>query len=641
MNRARCVGLMVGLLGLALHGCRPPIGPASAKAPAPERAALAAEAAKPLKTVRAPGAVRHEIAFELKAQRRLQIRSRYPSQRRAEVVVAMPVWIPGSYLLREFARNVIAPRAFDGAGTPLEMRKISKNRMKISTGGADVVELRYELYANEMTVRTSFVGPEYAVINPAATFFDDPERENAPVELALALPPGWSAAVALDEVQGAAATYAAPSFDALVDAPIIAGPLEVTSFDAAGTPVQLVNVGDSRRFPKTRATGALQALVREQAAFWGKVPFDRYLFLNVLDSAGGGLEHGSSTLLMFPTTRLGGQKGWRRWLGLASHELFHAWNGKRLRPRVLGPFDLEREAYTRALWFVEGVTSYYDDLLLRRAGLHDDDSYLATLSSALDRLERTPGEEVQSLARSSFDAWIEFYRRDAESTNTAISYYTKGALVAWALDAELRVRSDGKRSLDDVMRAAYGRYSGERGYADEALFEVIAEVGGPEVAEWARRWVETPERLALGRTLTAFGLERTDESKPAPEDELDAEVWAGKKASMAWTGHASEGRWVVDEVLVDGPAWLAGVAPEDEVIALDGDRIPPDGPGAVLSKRSPETKVEITVARRGRLLRLEGTIGVRREKVKIQIAEDASEAAQARRAAWWRSSAAR
>jgi predicted metalloprotease with PDZ domain len=590
---------------------------------------------------RDPGALRFEVRFEGRRQRRFEVQAVYPTRGREAITVAMPVWIPGSYLLREFARNVIAPSARTLAGAELPLEKVAKNRLRVrAPKAAEAVVLSYRVYASELTVRTNFVGPDYAVLNPAATFFSDVAHPDAPIELALHLPASWPEAhAALPRVKtvgtSSAVGFRAPDFDALVDAPVIAGPVRIDGFEARGVPHHLVSVGDLRRFPFERAARDVEKIARAQADFWGGFPYERYHFLSVLDEAGGGLEHRASTLIMFPPDRAAGDlAGWRRWLGLVSHELFHAWNGKRLRPEVLGPFDLEREAYTESLWFVEGLTSYYDDLLLRRAGLHDDESYLAALTRNAARLARTPGEAVQSLAQASYDAWIEFYRPDAASANTAVSYYVKGSLVAFRLDAAIRARTGGDQSLDDVLRAAYARFSGEEGYSDDAIYDVLEEVGGPEVRALALKLVREPGVLDLEPALRTFGLRFDAERGPLPDDPLAARAERAERAWLGLSGEVREGRFFVREVRRDGPAWRAGLRPEDEVIALGDDRVPPEGLEGVLERHGPGDAVEVLVARRGRIRTLEAVVGERPRPPRIVIDEDASHAAKRQRARW-------
>lgn len=617
-------------------GCKPPAPKVVEGGPSSSAPAL--DTWKAPTQARVPGAVVYEVFFEQRAQRRLRVRATYPTEGRETVTLVMPVWIPGSYLIREFSRNVIFPSGFDLEGRSLSLEKTAKNRFRVSVGKeVKSVVFEYLVYANTLTVRGSYVDADYGVINPAATFFYDEARAAKVHELVLHLPESWTGAeAALDRLSlgGAAVAFSAPSFEALVDAPLVVGQPVMDRFEVNGVAHGLVHIGRVATFPRAKAREAVELVAKAQARFWGNIPYASYLFLNVLDHAGGGLEHLNSTLVMYPPERAFTVTGWRRWLSLISHELFHAWNGKRLRPVALGPFDLEREAYTQSLWFVEGLTSYYDDLLLKRAGLHSDESYLLALSQNAEKLRDNPGQTRQSLARSSYDAWIEFYRRDPASNNTAVSYYTKGALVGWVLDAEIRRRSDGRASLDDVMRAAYRAYSGETGYADHEVFEVLERVAGPAVRALAERLVRSPEVLDLTPALEAFGLRFREVDDALPEDFIARREALGKRSYLGAKWRREEGRILVEEVFRGGPAWTAGLAPEDELIALDQDRVPPDGPSQLLSRHAPGDSVPVLVSRRGRILELKARLQAVPRPLVIEIDPKASTTAERLRRAW-------
>lgn len=641
MKRTRMV---LAALSLAT-ACRPPSAPPESsgetEVSGPGSKAPEPRFSPPPKTpVSVPGdatLTRFELRFPNLAHRRIQVRAVYPTSGRASLTLAMPVWIPGSYLLREYAQNVIAPAARTPSGAPLSLEKVSKNRLQIQTEGASHVVLEYAYFANELTVRTSYVDPSFAVLNPTSLFFEDTDGAPGQLEVRIFRPKSWPRAFApltpVANTSTAVSAFVADSFATLVDSPMLAGDLHVEGFVTDEVPHDVVHAGDLRRFPLEQATKDLEKVAAEQAEMWEGFPYPRYAFMGVLDpESGGGLEHLESTLVMFPPDKALDPEGWRRWLGLLSHELFHAWNGKRLRPEVLGPFDLEKEAYTESLWVVEGLTSYYDDLVLRRAGLHDDDSYLGALSKSAASLAGTPGEERQSLARSSWDAWIEYYRKDADTPNTAVSYYIKGSLVGWLIDAEIRDATGGDKSLDDVMRAAYAKYSGERGYPDRAIYPIIEEVGGAKARAVAEQLTLEPGRLDLSRALEVFGLKLE-----VPEDEpLEGLAARARAAEKTWFGAhlgTHDGRVIADAVIEGGPAWAAGVAPGDEIIALGGDRVGSDLV-SVLQRHLPGEKLELWVGRRGRVQVLELTVGERPVSPKIVIDPDASLEAQTQRARW-------
>ncbi|HEX2165293.1 MAG TPA: M61 family peptidase, partial [Thermoanaerobaculia bacterium] len=433
-----------------------------------------------------------EIAYILRfpeaAAHRVEVEARVPAEGAAAVELMMPVWTPGSYLVREFARQIETIAAADSDGRPLAIGKTRKNRWRVAAGGATEVVVRYRLYARELSVRTDFVDARFALLNGAATFLtrvDGGRPAAVPHRVALELPEGWRGAwCALPgegEGEGSRATFVAPDYDALVDAPIYAGSPEVRRLAIDGAEIVLLDEhggpAEGGPWDGARAERDFATIVRAQAALWGGLPFARFLVINLLTGEVGGLEHADSTVLTTSRWKAASEKGWREWLGLASHELFHAWNGKRLRPAELGPFDYEAEVVTRSLWFVEGVTAYYDDLLVRRAGLSTEAQYLATLGDTAERVESVPGRDLQSLADSSFDAWIKFYRRDENSANHTVSYYGKGSLVAWLLDARLRRASGDATSLDDLLRLAWERFPPGRGYRPDDLFALAAELG--------------------------------------------------------------------------------------------------------------------------------------------------------------------
>lgn len=685
-------------IAVLVSSCRPPSPPLDAPDSAGDgesvngRLTVASSwGPAPPRLLDEPDAILYEIRFQGRAHQRFEVRALFPTHGRDALSIAMPVWIPGSYLIREFSRNVIAPRARARDGRSLPLEKTRKNRFRAESRGSDVIALEYEVYAPDLSVRESFVGPDLALINPASCLFYDVDRPEAPVRIAVHLPAEMSSAVAaLDRVAGVAPPprreaasasssvaagppgaaepssgvgqvrpsftadeparvvgFRAESFDALADAPILVGSPRVDAFSVRGVEHALVHVGDLRRFPFERAARDVDAIVRAHATFWGGLPYERFLFLNVLDEGRGGLEHRASTLIMTAPSTLLTLEGYRRWLSLVSHELFHAWNGKRLRPKPLGPFDLEREAYTESLWFVEGLTSYYDDLLLRRAGVYDDESYLRALSATAKRLAETPGETAQSLATSSFDAWIEFYRPDADSPNQAVSYYTKGALVGFVLDAAIRKQSAERgatyvapeepgraESLDDVLKAAYHRFSGEVGFEDQEIYLLLEEEAGAEIRALAESLVRRPGRLDLKPALETFGLRLASSQAVEPKDDFLAAVERRRQSELGLETLRAEGRVQARTVVKDGPAWRAGLVPGDELVALDGDRVPPEGLDALLALHEPGARIELLVARRGRMKRLSVVVGEKPPPLTIELDPSADHDARRRRALW-------
>lgn len=568
-----------------------------------------------------------------------------PVRDRPAIELAMAVWTPGSYLVREYSRHVENLSAESPAGEALPVSKTVKNRWRVETGGTDVVVVRYRVYCREMTVRTNFVDDSFAILNGAPTFLA-PVRPSGrleterPHEVRVIPRPDWRHVIsALPDAPGATPEeprFYAEDFDTLVDSPLYAGNAVVHRFEVDGAPHLLVNegeqVGDVWDGPRSAADA--ERIVRAQVELWGVRPYDRYVFFNLITEARGGLEHKGSTVLMTSRWNARRDESYRRWLGLVSHEFFHTWNVKRLRPVELGPFDYETEVHTESLWIAEGVTSYYDELLLRRAGLITRDQYLERLSSAIERLQTTPGRKVQDLTDASFDAWIKFYRPDENTVNSAVSYYNKGQLVGWLLDVEIRRRTEGAKSLDDVLRAAWERYSRERGFDHDAFLALASEVAGSDLGPFFEAALESETELDYGPALEWLGLgfdvAEGNANDKGKDDDEEPTAWLGAETAVR------DGRLLVTEVRRETPAWEAGLAVEDELLAFDDFRVPPQELEERLKAYKPGEPVELLVARRERLLRLPLTFGETpdKERWKLGVLPEATEAQTARLTAW-------
>jgi predicted metalloprotease with PDZ domain len=423
--------------------------------------------------------VRYLLRIPAPATHYMEVQATYPTSRQAVVELMMPVWTPGSYLVREFARHVEEVQARDPSGRPLRVEKSRKNRWRVQTGGARAVVLTYRVYAHERQARTNWVEDSFALINGAPTYISLVEGARRPHEVTLELPAAWSRSLtALSPASGGRPHhYRAPDFDTLVDSPILAGNPAVYEFTIDGVRHALVNVGESGVWDGACSVRDLERIVRAARELWGSLPYQRYLFFNLLTETYDGIEHKGSTVLVASRWSTRTESAYHDWLLLVAHEFFHAWKVKRLRPVELGPFDYENEVYTRSLWVAEGLSDYYSWLLVSRAGLASREQTLADVSGAVRALQTTPGRLVQPLEQASYDAWIKHYRPDENSPNSAVSYYTKGSIVGLLLDARLRRLTNGNRGLDDVMRAAYRRFSGERGYT-AADFPRRGEPGG-------------------------------------------------------------------------------------------------------------------------------------------------------------------
>jgi predicted metalloprotease with PDZ domain len=439
-----------------------------------------------------------------------EIEARVPTGGSSSIELMMPTWTPGFYRVEDYAGEVSGLMARSPDGKLLAVSQPSrKNRWTVETGGSAEVRLGYRLHAEKRSVTTNWIGPELLVLNGAAAFITLLESERRPHEVTLVLPAPWKrVSTALATVPGEADNrwhWRAADFDELVDSPIVAGDLDIHSFTIDGHPFDLVDVGQPAEWDGARAARDLAHVVRENQAVWGDLPFERYVFLNVFRRGGGGLEHKSSTLLTANAERAATGTGYCRWLAFVAHEFVHAYNVKRLRPKELGPFDYEREPRTVSLWIAEGLTTYLADLALARARLITQEEYLAALSSSIEELQREPGRLEQTLEQSSLEVWSNSLSGINPSAST-VSYYEKGVVVGFLLDARILRATSGARSLDDLMRAAYQRYGGARGFTPEQFRSVASEIAGSNLEEWFHRAEASTEELDYTEALSWFGL---------------------------------------------------------------------------------------------------------------------------------------
>jgi predicted metalloprotease with PDZ domain len=578
--------------------------------------------------------IRYTLRFPEPHTHYVDVAAVYPTGGRPAVELMMAVWTPGSYMVREYSRHVEAVTATNPAGRVLEVEKTDKNRWRVATGGAPAVTLRYRVYAREMSVRTNWVEADFAMLNGAPTFITLADDGARPHEVAIEPAPGWRTSMTgLPETGGGAHRYRASDYDTLVDSPILIGNPAVYEFTVDGKRHSLVNIGEAGIFDGARAAKDLEMVVREHRRMWGSLPYDRYLFLNVLTSVpgqipGGGLEHRNSTLLIAGRWATRTRQSYLAWLELASHELFHAWNIKRLRPVELGPFNYDDEVFTRSLWIAEGITDYYAELIVHRAGLSSQAEYLDALSNKIEELQTTPGRLVQPVDLASFDAWIKFYRPDENTPNASVSYYTKGAVLGFLLDARIRRATGGTRSLDEVMRAAYQKFSGGRGYTPEEFRAVAEQASGLDLGSFWADAVEGTADLDYTEAVDALGLRFRPPAPPAAD-----------RPARAWLGMSTRndaGRLVVTQVRRDTPAYTAGLNVDDEIIAVDEFRVRADQLTQRLDAYKPGDTVTLLVARRDQLLRLPATFGeepARRWRLEADPA--AAEAQQQQQRARW------
>ena len=534
---------------------------------------------------------------------------------------ALPAWIPGSYLVRDFARHVVAIGASSGR-RPVALEKIDKHSWRAAPV-AGPLTVRSEVYAFDVSVRGAHLDTTHGFFNGSCVFLRPLGREDRRCEIEI-LPPGgksgaryrnWRVATAMRR-NGARpwgfGGYAAADYDELIDHPVEMGEFSVAGFQACGVPHE-VAISGSHSLDTARLARDLKRLCEHQIRFFGKpAPMDRYVFLVTAIGEGyGGLEHRASAALLCARDDLpqpgmkAATESYRGFLGLASHEYFHAWNIKRIKPAAFVPYDLARENYTRLLWLFEGFTSYYDDLALVRSGLITRDQYLEILGRSITSHLRAPGRRRQTLADSSFDAWTKYYRPDENTPNAVVSYYVKGSLVALCLDLLIRDRTRGRRSLDDVMRALWRRH-GLRGIGvAEGEFERLArEETGLKLARFFDSALRSTRELPLKALLATHGIAmvlrpaESSSDKGGKRAASEAAALARRPALGART--RAEGKdLVVTHVLDGGAAQAAGLAAGDVIVAIDGVRV--SGLDPVLDKRRAGDEIALHAFRRDEL----------------------------------------
>lgn len=492
------------------------------------------------------------------------------AQPAAQQLLSLPVWIPGSYLVREFAKNLQGLSATQN-GQRIPVSQLSKNQWKIGCSADSACVVSYQVCAYDTSVRTAWLDRRRGFFNGTSLCLrvhGQEDRSHALEMLGSPATQDWQVATGLTPAQIDAngfGLYTAAHYDELVDCPVEMGRFWRGSFEAGGLPHEFVVAGAAPSFDGERLLADTKKICEAEIAFWhadgSRPPMDRYVFmLNVVDDNYGGLEHRNSTALICgrrDLPRKGEAKageGYNTLLGLISHEYFHTWNVKRLRPAEFARYDYEQENYTELLWFFEGFTSYYDDLFLRRAGLIDNTQYLKLITRTINQVLQTPGRHVQSVAEASFDAWVKYYRQDENTANHTVSYYTKGSLVALCLD--LALRAQGSNNLDDVMRGLWRKSEG--GPISEAdVLAVVSEVGNPEIARQLQTWVHSTDDLPLRELLTKHGIK----SKTEPAQ------LAQKLGLRVQENHSVQ----IKTVLHGGLAEQAGMMAGDEWLAVETD----------------------------------------------------------------------
>ncbi|MCC5631261.1 M61 family metallopeptidase [Nostoc sphaeroides CHAB 2801] len=494
----------------------------------------------------------------------------------------LPVWTPGSYLVREYAKNLQDFEAF-AEDKPLPWRKISKNHWQVDKKGVSELTVRYRVFANELSVRTNHLDATHGYFNGAALFFRIPGWDKQPIRVTIVPPrPEWQVTTALPPVGEETNTFLAGDFDTLVDTPFEIGRHQLYNFEVLGKPHELAIWGQGN-FQAQQMIADIQKIIQVEAQMFGGLPYERYVFLlHLFSQAFGGLEHKDSCSLIYQRFGFRAQDKYNRFIQLVAHEFFHLWNVKRIRPKALEVFDYDQENYTPSLWFCEGTTSYYDLLIPLRAGIYDVQSYLNNLGKEITRYEMTPGRKVQPVSESSFDAWIKLYRPDANSGNSQISYYLKGEMVSLLLDLLIRSTHDNQRSLDDVMLKMWQQFGkDEIGYTPEQLQEVIESVAGIDLTDFFKRYIDGTDDLPLNQYLEPFGLQLVADQQEEP--------YLGVRINT------ENGREIIKFVETGSPAQMGGIDAGDELLAIDGIKVTGNSLSDRLKDYQPNDKIEVAV----------------------------------------------
>lgn len=512
--------------------------------------------------------------------------------------IKMPVWTPGSYLIREFAKNVEGFSVEGKAGKKLSAEKITKNTWRIQTAAQSTINIHYRVYAFEISVRTSFIDAAHGFISTSGVFMYPAGKLKEPSTVTIKPYKGWkTVSTGLEPVGNDPFVRYAPNFDILFDSPIEIGTQQVFNFEAAGVKHEVAMVGREVKFDADRLKKDMAKIVENETAVFGENPNKRYVFIvHHYAKGGGGLEHLNSTVLGASRNAYQTEKGYLGFLGLVAHEYFHLWNVKRLRPKALGPFNYDVENYTANLWVAEGFTAYYDNLMVHRSGFHTAEEYLNVLATGITRVENTPGNRIQPLAEASFDSWIKFYRPNENSANSGISYYEKGSLIGMMMDLEIIHATKGQKSLDDAMKAAYEQYYKKlgRGYTNAEFKAVIEKTAGKNMDDFYQKYIYTTAPVNYNQYLGYAGYQLTDKNKGQNKPAL------GVKLTPV------NGQYIVSTVYRGTSAWDDGINVNDVLVSIDGDSF--SNIESAMAAHKTGDKIKVSVLRDGLPMELNVTL---------------------------------
>jgi len=555
-------------------------------------------------TVFADEAVRHTLSFPTDRQEVILVRSEFPVSAPVTELL-MPNWTPGSYLMRVYAANVDRISAVSGEGKPLPVRKSSKDRWQVNTEKVTKLIVDYQVFTPDINVNSSWASKAFTLINGASVFLYTSPTRNLPQQLDIVVSPARGEVFTALPKSPDGSGYRVADYDELVDNPVAIAKAPAYRFKVKQQEYVLVNIGENEFWDGQQAADDVKKIVKQTQSFWRSNPLSRpFWFLNFAVEGKGGLEHDYSTVIMTGRRQMRDRGDYIKWLGVVAHEFFHVWNVRHMRPVELAEYDYQHEQYTGQLWLAEGLTSYYDNLLLSRAGLIKPEEYIELLARDIHRLETTPGRKLRPVTEASVDTWIRYYQPNTNSVNSTISYYTKGAVIGFVLDTYLRKKSKGRHDLDDVMRKMYQLHAG-RPYTIDDFKKVVADVGGQGAVQFLEPLLDTTVDPDVDAALDWFGLrlERAPEVRQARQNGDPVEsgfgvIWDEVKSGL-----------VVKSVLAGSSGAAAGLLPGDELLAVGDERLTRDRLPNLMIAYRPGQKTTLLVSRRGRIVTLNVELG--------------------------------
>ena len=523
-----------------------------------------------------------------------QVKLKFEINKLEKIYIQMPIWTPGSYKVREFSRH-ISNEKVSIDGEKRNINRIDKCTWQVDNSNfGKTIEFEYEVYAHEMTVRTSFLDNSQAILNGASIFVYCPDTKDNNIEVEILFPESWKNIVTGLDFDNEAKLIFAKNYDELIDSPIFIGNADIHNFNIDDKLHQFAIVGKGNHSTEKimQDTNIIISGIRD---IFGELPYDKYVFIaHLYDNQFGGLEHLNSCHIIFDRWQFKDRKKYTRFISLVAHEYFHTFNVKRIRPKELGPFNYQKEVYSEMLWLAEGVTSYYDEYILKRTGIIDKNEYFEMLSSNFSRYFSIPGRSVLSTKGASFLAWIKLYIPDENSINSTISYYLSGGLIALVMDLKIRELTSSERSLDDVFKILWKKFKEDgKGISEVEFFKICKNVCSDDLED-IKSYLNKPKEIDFASAFKPFGIEFVQEYNQEKEE---SNSWLGVKFNAS-------NKLIIQSIESNGPSYLEFLSPGDELIAVNQSRITELNRDQILSSLSTKIKSEFLINRMGDILKI-------------------------------------